>query len=115
MVGLRAVYPHDPRRPPVLADAADTLYALHDNARAAEVAQQVLDLHPEAAPAQRRIAWTIVAHTAFEAGQYERAERAYRETLALTTKLLDLEPLLGTPVRQLSLGQRMRADLACAY
>src|SRR5437867_1851219 len=28
--------------------------------------------------------------------------------------LLDLEPLLDTPVRQLSLGQRMRCDLAAA-
>ena len=34
--------------------------------------------------------------------------------LATATDLLDLDPFLGTPVRQLSLGQRMRGDLAAA-
>ena len=37
-------------------------------------------------------------------------ERAKDEFIAL----LDLEPLLDVPVRQLSLGQRMRCDLAAA-
>ncbi len=38
----------------------------------------------------------------------------WQENLATFTELLELEPFLGTPVRQLSLGQRMRADLAAA-
>jgi ABC-2 type transport system ATP-binding protein len=38
----------------------------------------------------------------------------YRENLRAFSALLDLEPFLDTPVRQLSLGQRMRADLAAA-
>lgn len=38
----------------------------------------------------------------------------WRENLALFSELLDLGPFLETPVRQLSLGQRMRADLAAA-
>jgi ABC-2 type transport system ATP-binding protein len=38
----------------------------------------------------------------------------YRRNLARLTDLLGLEPFLGTPVRQLSLGQRMRGDLAAA-
>jgi ABC-2 type transport system ATP-binding protein len=38
----------------------------------------------------------------------------YRRNLAGLTELLGLEPFLGTPVRQLSLGQRMRGDLAAA-
>jgi ABC-2 type transport system ATP-binding protein len=41
------------------------------------------------------------------ADRYERNLRRLRE-------LLDLEPFLRTPVRQLSLGQRMRGDLAAA-
>jgi ABC-2 type transport system ATP-binding protein len=41
------------------------------------------------------------------------AER-YARNLRRLRELLDLEPLLGTPVRQLSLGQRMRGDLAAA-
>jgi ABC-2 type transport system ATP-binding protein len=39
---------------------------------------------------------------------------AYQQRLAAFTDLLDMEPFLQTPVRQLSLGQRMRGDLAAA-
>jgi ABC-2 type transport system ATP-binding protein len=38
----------------------------------------------------------------------------FRQNLARFRELLDLDPFLGTPVRQLSLGQRMRGDLAAA-
>jgi ABC-2 type transport system ATP-binding protein len=38
----------------------------------------------------------------------------YRQNLRLFEELLDLGPLFDTPVRSLSLGQRMRADLAAA-
>jgi ABC-2 type transport system ATP-binding protein len=39
---------------------------------------------------------------------------AYRARVRRFTELLDLGPFLDTPVRQLSLGQRMRGDLAAA-
>jgi tetratricopeptide (TPR) repeat protein len=78
-----AAFPADSRTPAVLTNAADTLFKLHDNDRAAGVAQQVLDLQPPATPAQRRVAWTLVAHTAFEAGKFGQAEKAYGEVLAL--------------------------------
>lgn len=38
----------------------------------------------------------------------------YREEQTRLIDLLELQPLLDTPVRQLSLGQRMRCDLAAA-
>jgi len=38
----------------------------------------------------------------------------YRRTLRMLDDLLELGPFLDTPVRSLSLGQRMRADLAAA-
>jgi ABC-2 type transport system ATP-binding protein len=38
----------------------------------------------------------------------------YRRNLATFRELLALDPFLSTPVRQLSLGQRMRGDLAAA-
>jgi ABC-2 type transport system ATP-binding protein len=38
----------------------------------------------------------------------------WRENLNAFGALLDLDPFLNTPVRQLSLGQRMRADLVAA-
>ena len=38
----------------------------------------------------------------------------HRENLAAFIELLELDPFLTTPVRQLSLGQRMRGELAAA-
>jgi ABC-2 type transport system ATP-binding protein len=38
----------------------------------------------------------------------------FRQNLAEFRKLLDLDPFLHTPVRSLSLGQRMRADICAA-
>ncbi|MGZ4031999.1 MAG: ABC transporter ATP-binding protein [Tumebacillaceae bacterium] len=46
---------------------------------------------------------------------YQVPEQQYQETLALFTEVLDLEPLLAIPVRQLSLGQKMRCELAAAF
>jgi len=45
---------------------------------------------------------------------YRVPEAVYRRMLDRMVDLLDLGPLLDTPVRQLSLGQRMRCDLAAA-
>ena len=45
---------------------------------------------------------------------YRIPEARWRENLAAFSELLELEPFMETPVRQLSLGQRMRADLAAA-
>jgi ABC-2 type transport system ATP-binding protein len=45
---------------------------------------------------------------------YRVPEKAYLAARDELIPLLDLEPLLDVPVRQLSLGQRMRCDLAAA-
>jgi ABC-2 type transport system ATP-binding protein len=45
---------------------------------------------------------------------YQVEPNAYRKTRDELVDLLNLNPLLDTPVRQLSLGQRMRCDLAAA-
>ena len=74
----------DARTGAVLADAAESLYALKDSDASATVAQRVLDLKPVAADAQRRVAWTVLAHTAFEGGAFARSETAYAEVLKLT-------------------------------
>jgi len=74
----------DSRAGPVLTNAAEKLFALRDPEGAAFVAQQVLALQPPAAAEQRRVAWTVIAHTAFERGEFDRAEAAYGEVIALT-------------------------------
>jgi ABC-2 type transport system ATP-binding protein len=45
---------------------------------------------------------------------YRIDEGRYRDNLATFSEVLDLGPFVQTPVRQLSLGQRMRGDLAAA-
>jgi TolA-binding protein len=76
-------FPKDPRTGQVLAHAAEVLYALNDGPRASTVAKQVLDLQPPAGAAQRRVAWTVIGHTAFERQAFDESEKAYREVLAL--------------------------------
>src|SRR5215216_7800095 len=45
---------------------------------------------------------------------YKVSEAQYKHNLNLFNELLDLHEFQNTPVRQLSLGQRLRADLAAA-
>src|SRR5690348_16425445 len=45
---------------------------------------------------------------------YRIPDARYRENLDRCVELLDLEALLDVPVRQLSLGQRMRGDIGAA-
>ncbi|WP_107050245.1 ABC transporter ATP-binding protein [Streptomyces sp. NRRL S-1813] len=45
---------------------------------------------------------------------YRVPDALYRANLERCVELLDLGPLLAVPVRQLSLGQRMRGDIAAA-
>ncbi|GIE86137.1 ABC transporter ATP-binding protein [Actinoplanes regularis] len=60
--------------------------------------------------------WDLPLIESFDlvAALYDVPADRYRSNLARLRKLLDLEPFLRTPVRQLSLGQRMRGDLAAA-
>ena len=45
---------------------------------------------------------------------YDVSDKAYTERMAFINNVLDLEPFFDSPVRTLSLGQRMRADLGAA-
>ncbi|HET7786675.1 MAG TPA: ATP-binding cassette domain-containing protein [Myxococcales bacterium] len=45
---------------------------------------------------------------------YDIPRKQYDATVAELTELLDLGPLLGKPTRQLSLGERMKCELAVA-
>lgn len=101
----------DTRTPTVLTNTAEKLFALRDE-RAEPVAEQVLALQPPAPVAQRRVAWTVVAHSAFESSRFERAERAYLEVLALTPEKdaarADLVERVAASVYKQ--GEKARAD-----
>ena len=45
---------------------------------------------------------------------YEIPQNLYKENLEFFSEMLQLQPFLSTPVRRLSLGQRMRCDLTAA-
>lgn len=61
--------------------------------------------------------WDIAVRESYDLLKhiYEIPDKEYRETIAMFTEVLQLEPLLGVPVRQLSLGQKMRCELAAAF
>lgn len=46
---------------------------------------------------------------------YTIDDNSYEKRIVELSELLDLKEFMGTPVRALSLGQRMRADLAAAF
>ncbi len=60
--------------------------------------------------------WDLPLRESFEliAVMYRVGRDRYRKNLEQFSELLDLGPFINTPVRQLSLGQRMRGDLAAA-
>jgi len=78
--------PKDARAAGVLTDAAEKLYAGNDPTSAAIMARRVLAMQPPAAPELRRTAFTVTGHVDFQQGAFDRAEREYREALALTPK-----------------------------
>ncbi|MCP1123381.1 ATP-binding cassette domain-containing protein [Bacillus sp. 3103sda1] len=64
-----------------------------------------------------QLAWDIPVRESFELLKhvYEIPETKYQEMLHLFEDVLDLGALMLLPVRQLSLGQKMRCELAAAF
>lgn len=60
--------------------------------------------------------WDLPAIETFELNRaiYDIPSRVYIENLKELAELLEIEKLMNTPVRKLSLGQRMRMELAAA-
>ena len=65
---------------------------------------------------RNQLAWDIPAIDSFQVNRaiYRIPAAAYRETLDELTALLDLGDLLHRPVRNLSLGERMKCEVAAA-
>ena len=72
-------FPAEPQVPAVLTRTARSLFDGGDRVRAESVAQRILALGTRADASQQRVAWTVLAHTYFDAARYAEAERAYRE------------------------------------
>lgn len=77
-------FPTDARVAGVLTNTAEQYYVLREPASAATAARRVLAIKPEVNRDLRRTAWTVLAHSEFDLGAYDRAEIAYQQVLALT-------------------------------
>ena len=76
-------FPDHEQAPIVLGAAADDLYGLKDFRPAIAAAQKLIDRYPGGEPTLRRSAFTVVAHSSQELGEYPQAEQAYTQVLAL--------------------------------
>ncbi len=65
---------------------------------------------------RNQLVWDIPAADSFELNRviYRLPDADFRRTLKELTELLDLGPLLKKPVRNLSLGERMKCEIAAA-
>lgn len=63
-----------------------------------------------------QISWDLSPLDSYEVIKhiYKIPDKLYKENLQRFTDLLDMQSFIKQPVRQLSLGQRMRADIAAA-
>jgi ABC-2 type transport system ATP-binding protein len=63
---------------------------------------------------RNRLSWDVPAADSFLLNQaiYRLSDADYQQTLAELDELLELDPLLRKPVRNLSLGERMKCELA---
>lgn len=63
-----------------------------------------------------QISWDLSPIDSYEVIKhiYKIPDKKYKENIERFTELLDMRKFINQPVRQLSLGQRMRADIAAA-
>jgi TolA-binding protein len=75
-------YPAHAEAGAVQTDAAEKLFALGEFGRARDVGRQVVARVPPVEPALQRTAWTVVAHSEFDLGDFAAAETAYVQLAA---------------------------------
>ena len=77
-------FPEHEQAPIVLGAAADDLYEMKDFHIAIESAQKLIDRYPGTEPGLLRSAWAVIAHSSIDLTEYQNAEHAYMNLLALT-------------------------------
>jgi cellulose synthase operon protein C len=93
-VKFAEAFPEHPESAVVLTHAAEDIFAAGDRARAITVSQALLARQPPVDVAKQRIAWTIIAQSYSDQGDYAKAEPAFVQARELS----------GT-------DEKMRADL----
>jgi tetratricopeptide (TPR) repeat protein len=82
-VHFAQTFPEHPDSAGVLTRAAEDIFAAGDRPRAISVAQMLLARQPPVEAARQRIAWTIIAQSHFDQGEYAQAEPAFSQARAL--------------------------------
>ena len=100
-------FPARPEVPGVLTRTTKALFDAGDRVRAESVAQRVLALGQRADAGQQLVAWTVLAHTYFDAARYAEAESAYAELVA---RLPASDPLHGEAVERLAASVYRQAE-----
>ena len=70
-------YPNHPESGAVLATIAEDLFAQNQFDLAIAIGQTVVARQPPVEPELARTAWTVIAHSQFDLGNFAEAERAY--------------------------------------
>jgi tetratricopeptide (TPR) repeat protein len=76
-VKFAQTFPEHPDSAGVLTRAAEEVFAAKDLPRAITLAQSILARQPPVDQAKQRIAWTIIAQSHFDQGEYDQAEPAF--------------------------------------
>lgn len=71
-------FPSHPESVPVLVRCAREFYDLKNYDKAQEAAKLIVGREPPALPAQQSTAWTVIANSRFEQGDFRAAEDGYR-------------------------------------
>jgi TolA-binding protein len=70
-------FPEHPDSAGVLTRAAEEVFAAKDLPRSITIAESILARQPPVDPAKQRIAWTIIAQSHFDQGEFAKAEPAF--------------------------------------
>jgi tetratricopeptide (TPR) repeat protein len=117
-VKFAQTFPEHPDSAGVLTRAAEEIFAAGDRPRAISVAESILARAPAVDLAKQRIAWTIIAQSRFDQGEYDKAEPAYsqaRELAGADQKMrTDLTERLAASVYKQGEAKQKSGDAAGA-
>lgn len=107
-----AVYPNDDRLPGADADLANQLLAAGRNENAQRFAEAAVG-HTKSSDNTQRAAWLVIGQVEFDARQFDKSERAYRQALVLAEADPNQQPAQTADIRsQLALSIYRQGEAA---